>query len=376
MKRRYKWLAGVVGIATAVVAGLAVLLARNAPCGEAPAVPADAVPMRAALARCYGGPGNIRIETAARPALAPDRMLVRVQAAALNPLDKHYMRGTPYLLRLSAGLGRPKDARMGVDFAGTVESVGSAVTRFKPGDVVFGGADGAFGEFVSVREGGSVAHVPAGVAPEQAAALPIAAVTALQALRDHGRLAPGQRVLVNGASGGVGHYAVQLAKGMGAHVTAVCSTRNVAMVRALGADAVIDYTREDFTAGAQRYDLIIDSIGNHSRGALQRVLTEQGTHVQVGRASMGNWLGPLASPLGALLWSQFTSQRWKSMLASIEAEDLEFLAQQLAAGKLRAVIDRRYPLAELPEAMRYLETGRVRGKLLLDLGDTGGVNGP
>lgn len=369
MKRRYKWLAGVVGTATVAVAGLAVVLARNAPCGDEPAMSADAVPMRAALARCYGGPEVIRIGTAARPSLAPDRVLVRVQAAALNPLDKHYLRGTPYLLRLSAGIGRPQDARMGVDFAGTVESVGSAVTRFKPGDVVFGGADGAFGEYVSVREGGSVARVPAGVAPDQAAALPIAAVTALQALRDHGRLNAGQRVLVNGASGGVGHYAVQLAKAMGANVTAVCSTRNVEMVRALGADVVIDYTREDFTAGAQRYDLIVDSIGNHSRGALRRVLTDDGTHVQVGRAGMGNWVGPLLGPLGALLWSQFTSQRWESMLADIDAADLDYLAQQMAAGKLSAVIDRRYALAELPEAMRYLETGRVRGKLLVDIAE-------
>jgi NADPH:quinone reductase-like Zn-dependent oxidoreductase len=368
MKRRYKWLAGLVGITAIAVAAFAIVLARNAPCGGAPAVPADTVPMRAAVYHCYGGPEVIRIEATARPAVAPDRVLVRVQSAALNPLDKHYLRGTPYLLRLSAGLGRPKDARMGVDFAGTVESVGSAVTRFKPGDVVFGGADGAFGEYVIVREGGSIARVPAGVAPDQAAALPIAAVTALQALRDHGRLAAGQRVLINGASGGVGHFAVQLAKAMGAHVTGVSSTRNVEMVRALGADAVIDYTREDFTAGTQRYDLIIDSIGNHSRGALRRVLTDQGTHVQVGRAGMGNWVGPLLSPLGALLWSQFTSQRWESMLADMGAADLEFLAQQLAAGKLRAVIDRRYPLAELPEAIRYLETGRVRGKLLLDLG--------
>ena len=368
MKRRYKWLAGVFGIAAVAVAGFAIVLARNAPCGSAPALPPDAVPMRAAAYYCYGGPEVIRVAATSRPAVAPDRVLVRVQAAALNPLDKHYLRGTPYLLRLSAGLGRPQDSRMGVDFAGTVESVGSAVTRFKPGDVVFGGADGAFGEYVSVREGGSIARVPAGVAPEQAAALPIAAVTALQALRDHGRLAPGQRVLVNGASGGVGHFAVQLAKAMGAHVTAVCSTRNVEMVRALGADAVIDYTREDFTAGAQRYDLIIDSIGNHSRIALRRVLTPDGVHVQVGQAGMGHWIDPLLRPLGALVWSQFTSQRWEFMLASIEARDLDYLAQQMAGGRLRAVIDQRYALAELPEAIRYLETGRVRGKLLLDLG--------
>ncbi|MEZ5458192.1 MAG: NAD(P)-dependent alcohol dehydrogenase [Steroidobacteraceae bacterium] len=363
---RYKWLTGIGAVVAVSVAAFAFALARNAPCGAAPALPADAVPMRAAVHRCYGGPDVIRIEAIAPPPLAPDRMLVRVQAAAMNPLDKHYLHGTPYLLRLSAGLGRPGDSRMGVDFAGTVEAVGSDVTRFKPGDVVFGGADGAFGEFVSVREGGSIARVPAGVAPEQAASLPIAAVTALQALRDHGRLAPGQRVLVNGASGGVGHFAVQLAKGMGAHVTGVCSTRNVGMVRALGADVVIDYTREDFTAGAQRYDLIIDSIGNHPRSALRRVLTDDGAHVQVGQSGMGHWIDPLLGPLGALLWSQFTSQRWEFMLARIDAGDLAYLAQQVAAGKLRAVIDRRYPLAELPAAMRYLETGRVRGKLLID----------
>lgn len=365
---RYKWLVGSAGVVLVSATALAVLLARNAPCGNAPVLSGDAAPMRAALASCYGGPEVIRIASIARPAVAPDRMLVRVQAAALNPLDKHYLRGTPYLLRLSAGVGRPKDGRMGVDFAGTVESVGSAVTRFRPGDVVFGGADGAFGEYVSVREGGSVALVPAGVPPEQAAALPIAAVTALQALRDHGRLAPGQRVLVNGASGGVGHFAVQLAKAMGAHVTGVCSTRNVEMVRALGADVVIDYTREDFTAGAERYDLIVDSIGNHSRPALRRVLTDAGVHVQVGQSGMGHWIDPLLGPIGALVWSQFTSQRWEFMLARIETADLEYLGQQLAAGTLHAVIDQRYPLAELPEAIRYLETGRVRGKLLVDLG--------
>jgi NADPH:quinone reductase-like Zn-dependent oxidoreductase len=322
MKRRYKWLAGVVGIAAVAIAVFAVVLARNAPCQSVPALPADAVPMRAATYHCYGGPDVIRIATTARPALAPNRVLVRVQAAALNPLDKHYLRGTPYLLRLSAGLGRPQDSRMGVDFAGTVESVGSAVTRFKPGDVVFGGADGAFGEYVSVRAEGSIARVPAGVAPEQAAALPIAAVTALQALRDHGRL---------------------------------------------GADVVIDYTREDFTDGPQRYDLIVDSIGNHSRGALRSVLNANGAHVQVGQAGMGHWIDPVLRPLGALLWSQFTSQRWEFMLADIETADLDYLAQQMAAGKLRAAIDRRYALAELPEAIRYLETGRVRGKLLVDI---------
>jgi NADPH:quinone reductase-like Zn-dependent oxidoreductase len=367
MKRRCKWLAGFVGIAGVATSVLAVLLARNAPCGSASELPAGTVPMRAAAYHCYGGPEVIRIETTSRPELAPDRVLVRVQAAALNPLDKHYLRGTPYLLRLSAGLGRPSDNRIGVDFAGRVESVGSAVTRFEPGDLVFGGADGAFGEYVSVRETGPIASVPAGVAPEQAAALPIAAVTALQALRDHGHLKAGQRVLINGASGGVGHFAVQLAKAMGAHVTAVCSSRNVAMVRALGADVVVDYTREDFTADAQRYDLIIDSIGNHSRGALRRVLTERGRHVQVGQADMGYWIDPVLRPLGALVWSQFTSQRWGFMLSRIEAADLDYLAQQLAAGRLRAVIDRRYTLEQLPEAIRYLETGRVRGKLLLEI---------
>lgn len=367
MKTRYKRLAGIGTVFVGTLAVLAVVLARDAPCEPAPPLSADAAAMRAAVYRCYGGPEVIAIEQVAKPTPAPDRVLIKVHSAAVNPLDKHYLRGTPYLLRLSAGLGRPQDTRLGVDFAGTVEAVGSAVTRFKPGDVVFGGADGAFGEYVSVREGGSIAPVPAGVAPEQAAALPIAAVTALQALRDHGRLVAGQRVLINGASGGVGHFAVQIAKAMGAHVTGVTSTRNVEMVRALGADAVIDYTREDFTAGSQRYDLIIDSIGNHPRRVLRRVLTPAGTHVTVGRSGIGNWIGPLMDPIGALLWSLVSQQRWESMLAQMSAEDLAALAAMQRDGRLRAVIDRRYPLAELPEAMRYLETGRVRGKLLVEV---------
>jgi NADPH:quinone reductase-like Zn-dependent oxidoreductase len=370
MKKRYKWLAGIGAVIAVASAAGAFLLARDAPCASAPALPADAVPMRAAVYRCYGGPEVIAIEQVAKPALDADRVLIKVHSAALNPLDKHYLHGTPYLIRLSAGLGAPKDVNLGVDFAGTVEAVGSAVTRFKRGDAVFGGASsaaGAFGEYVSVRETGAIAVIPAGVTFEQAAALPIAAITALQALRDHGRLAPGQRVLVNGASGGVGHFAVQIAKSMGAHVTGVCSTRNVEMVRALGADAVIDYTREDFTRGTQAYDLIIDSIGNHPRRVLRRVLAPQGVHVQVGRSGMGNWIAPLMSPIGAAAWSLVGEQRWESMLAQMSAEDLAALAAMQGEGRLRAVIDRRYALADVADAMRHLETGRVRGKLLLDI---------
>jgi NADPH:quinone reductase-like Zn-dependent oxidoreductase len=367
MKRRYKWLAWTGAVIAVMLGALALGLARNAECEPAPPLPADAVPMRAAVYRCYGGPEVIALEQVAKPVPQPDRVLVRVHSAAMNPLDKHYLHGTPYLVRLSAGLGAPDDVRLGVDFAGTVEAVGSAVTRFKPGDAVFGGASGAFGEYVTVRETGSIAAIPAGVAFEQAAALPIAAVTALEALRDHGGLKPGQRVLINGASGGVGHFAVQIAKSMGAHVTAVCSTRNVEMVRALGADVVIDYTREDFTRGTQPYDLIIDSIGNHPRRVLRRVLAPQGVHVQVGQAGMGNWIGPLVGPIGASLWSLVGAQRWEFMLAQMSAEDLAVLAAMQADGRLRAVVDRRYALADIADAMRYLETGRVRGKLLVEV---------
>jgi len=276
------------------------------------------------------------------------------------------MRGSPYVLRLDAGLGTPKDPRTGVDFAGTVESVGKDVTRFKPGDVVFGGANGAFAERVLVGEAGAIAHKPAAVPFEEAAAVAIAGITALQALRDHGHLHAGDKVLINGASGGVGTFAVQIAKAYGAEVTGVCSTRNVELVRALGADHVIDYTKEDFTQATKVYDLILDAVGNHSFAAYGRVLQPQGRLVSVG-APPGDWVGPLEPTLEALVATRFAKDRYLTFLAQLNAKDLDTLADLMQAGKVKSVIDRRFPLAQVPQAVAYVESGHARGKVVIDV---------
>jgi len=317
--------------------------------------------------RCYGGPEVLSHEDVAKPALEADRVLVRVHAAAANPLDWHYMRGEPYIMRMSSGFGAPKDTRAGVDFAGTVEAVGANVTRFKPGDEVFGGVSGAFAEYVNVREAGALALKPANVTFEQAAAVPIAAVTALQALRDKGGIQAGQKVLINGASGGVGTFAVQIAKSFGAEVTGVCSTRNVELVRRAGADHVIDYTQQDFTQGTERYDLIIDSVGSQSFSAMRRVMQPNGALVMVGNSSKGRWLGPLIGSLKGMLLAPFVDQRIEPLLADMSAKDLELLAGLMMSGKLTSVIDRRYPLSEVPQAIEYLETGRARGKVVIEV---------
>jgi NADPH:quinone reductase-like Zn-dependent oxidoreductase len=274
-------------------------------------------------------------------------------------------------MRPGVGIGTPDNIHMGVDFAGTVVSVGKDVTRFKPGDEVFGGKGGAFGEYVSVAEKGSVAMKPANVTFEQAAAVPIAAVTALQALRDKGKIQPGQTVLINGASGGVGTFAVQIAKSYGAKVTGVCSTRNLAMVRSLGADQVIDYTQEDFTKGSQRYDLIIDTVGTHSLSDYRRALNPHGSLVIVGSLDKGRWLGPLTGSIDLWLYSTFVSQKMSFMLAELSPEDLDVLRDMMQAGKITSVIDRRYSLSEVPEAIRYLEQGHARGKVVITvIGDS------
>jgi NADPH:quinone reductase-like Zn-dependent oxidoreductase len=292
-----------------------------------------------------------------------------VHAAAVNPLDWHYMHGTPYVMRLGSGLGKPKEIRMGVDFAGTVESIGRDVTRFKPGDEVFGGRTGAFGEYVTIRAERAVTLKPPGSSFEQAAGVPIAAITALQALRDRGQLKPGQKVLINGASGGVGTFAVQIAKSMGAHVTAVSSTRNVDLVRSLGADAVIDYTKDDYTKDEQRYDLILDNVGNRELSENRHILKPKGRYVLVGGGGpeAGRWIGPMAKPLQAVVYSWFVSQDMRMMLADLNAKDLGVLADLMKSGHVTTVIDRRYSLPQLPDAIRYLETGRARGKVIITI---------
>jgi NADPH:quinone reductase-like Zn-dependent oxidoreductase len=302
----------------------------------------------------------------AKPTPLDDEVLVKVHAASVNPLDWHYMRGSPYLMRLGPGLGAPADSKIGVDFAGTVEAVGSDVTRFKPGDEVFGGGSGAFAEYVTVSESRALAIKPANVTFEQAASAPIAAITALQALRDKGKLKEGQKVLVNGASGGVGTFAVQIAKSLGAEVTGVCSTRNVEMVRSIGADHVFDYTRENYTESGEKYDLIIDNVGNHSLSANRKVLQPNGTLVMIGGAK-GDWLAPLMGPIKALLLSPFVDQELVLILAKLRQDDLAILGDLMQAGKVTPVIDRRYPLREVPDAIRYSEEGHARGKIIIDL---------
>ncbi len=367
MKKRYRILGAVAVVLVLALAAGAVALSRNAPCPDAPALHAGAATMRAVVLGCYGPPSALEVAVVDKPALADDRMLVKVHAAALNPLDWHYMRGEPYIMRMESGLGRPVVARLGVDYAGTVEAVGSQVTKFKPGDAVFGGRTGAFAEYVSVSEHGAVAMKPAGVSFEQAAAVPIAAITALQALRDKGQLRAGQKVLINGASGGVGTFAVQLAKHFGAEVTGVCSTRNVELVRSIGADQVIDYTREDFTRGEARYDLVIDNVGNHSLLAVRRAMAPAGIYVIVGGPSDGKWFGPMTTPLKAYALSPFISQKVGFILGQLNATDLTLLADLIQTGKVTPVIDRRYALAEVPEAIEYLETGRARGKVIVNV---------
>jgi len=366
MKLRYKVAGGILIFLAVSISSLAVVLSHNSACGPAPAVSEEMELMKAIVYRCYGSPDVLEFEDVEKPTPADNEVLVKIHAASVNPLDWHYMRGSPYIMRLGSGLGAPKDSRMGVDFAGMVEAVGKNVTRFKPGDEVFGGRSGAFAEFVIVPDDRALALKPSSVTFEQAASMPIAAITALQALRDKGRLKPGQKVLINGASGGVGTFAVQIAKSFGAEVTGVCSTRNVEMVRSIGADHVFDYTKEDYTESGQHYDLIIDNVGNHSLLANRRVLNPEGIFVIIG-GPKGNWLGPLMSPIKALMLSPFVGQEFILLLARMDKDDLSILGDLMEAGKVRAVIDRRYRLSEVPAAIRYSEEGHARGKIVIDL---------
>jgi NADPH:quinone reductase-like Zn-dependent oxidoreductase len=322
--------------------------------------------MKAIIYQTYGPPDVLELQEIEKPAVKDEEVLVRVHAASVNPHDWHFMRGTPYVMRIQAGLRKPKVMRLGVDVAGHVEAVGKNVTQFEAGDEVFGACKGAFAEYVCASER-SLVLKPANVTFEQAAAVAIAALTALQGLRDKGHIQPGQKVLINGAAGGVGTFAVQIARSFGADVTGVCSTRNVDMVRSIGAHQVIDYTREDFTTSGQRYDLILDMIGNHSFSDCRRALTPKGTLVLVGGTDKGRWLGPLTGLLKAVVLSRFVSQKLLPVLAHLNKEDLIILQKLLEAGKVIPVIDRSYPLSQVPEAIRYLEEGHARGKVVITL---------
>ena len=321
--------------------------------------------MKAIIYDTYGSPDVLQLQEIDKPVVKDDEVLVQVRAASLNPYDWHFMTGLPYLGRLQFGMFKPKANGLGADLAGQVEAVGKNVTRFRPGEEVFGEVEtGAFAEYVCVSEDAAVLK-PANLTFAQAAAVPMGALTALQGLRDKGQMKAGQKVLINGASGGVGTFAVQIAKLLGAEVTGVCSTRNVDMVRSIGADQVIDYTQEDFTQGRQRYDLMLDNVGNRSLSECRRVLNPKGVYL----ASFGQpehlWLGPMAQLLKMAVLSPFVSQRLLTFVATPNNEDLHFLKELLEAGKVTPVIDRSYPLSEVPEAIRYLEEGHARGKVVI-----------
>jgi NADPH:quinone reductase-like Zn-dependent oxidoreductase len=321
--------------------------------------------MKAIVCTKYGPPDVLHFTEAAKPSPTDNEVLIKLYAASVNPLDRYTMRGAP-LIRLIPGLRKPKDPRVGVDVAGRVEAVGRNVTQFKPGDQVFGVCRGAFAEYACAMED-KLALKPANLSFEDAAAVPVAAITALQGLRDKGRIQPGHKVLVDGASGGVGTFAVQIAKSFGAEVTAVCSTRNLDTARSIGADHVIDYTREDFTKSRQRYDLILGANVHHSIFDYRRALSQDGVYVIVGgglaRIFQAMLLGPLLSLIG--------SKKTRFFIANINQQDLVFLKELLEAGKVVPVIDRRYPLSDAAEAIRYLEEGHAQGKVVISVKHSG-----
>ena len=320
--------------------------------------------MKAIVKDRYGSPDVLRLEDVEKPRLsADDAILVRVRATSLNAHDWHMMRGKPYLARLSEGFRSPKEKQLGLDVAGIAEEVGPDRTDVKPGDAVYGSRYGAFAEFVSSR---NMVPMPAGLTFEEAAAVPTAGMTALQGLRDKGALEAGERVLVNGAGGGVGSFAVQIAKALGAHVTAVTSAKNAEMARGIGADDVVDYTRDDFTRGAGRYDLVLDVGGNARLSAMRRVLSPKGRIVMVA-PQPGQWLGPIARVAGAVISTRLGSRPAVAFLANVNREDLVTLKELVEAGKLRPVIDRTYRFDQIPEGIRYVESGGVTGKVVVTL---------
>jgi NADPH:quinone reductase-like Zn-dependent oxidoreductase len=323
--------------------------------------------VRAVLRDRYGPPDVLEVREVDRPTIDENQLLVRVHAVSVNPQDWHQLTGTPYLMRMGEGLRRPKTQTLGTDYAGTVESVGAAVTQFQPGDEVFGLRGGAFAEYLAVGEEGSIVPKPGNVTFEDAAAAPVAALTALQGLRDKGCVQPGQRVLINGASGGVGTYAVQIAKALGAEVTGVCSTRNVDLVRSLGADTVIDYTKDDFTQQSRGYDVLLDVAGSRPLSNTTKVLRPQGILVLIGGPKTNRLLGPVARLMGVPFVAITGSRKLLLLLAKPGKEDMNRLRELFATGAMRSVIDRRYPVDQVADAMRYLGEGHAPGKVVLTM---------
>jgi NADPH:quinone reductase-like Zn-dependent oxidoreductase len=364
-KRVVKWTLGAIFVAL-VVGGFVAYWTSTNDCNRNTATPGS--PMKAAVF-CEYGITNLEVKEIEKPTPADDQVLVRVRAASLNPLDGHFVRGMWLARLMGGGLRKPKETRLGVDYAGTVEAVGKNVTNFKPGDEVFGGRTGALAEYVCARADRAIALKPANMTFEQAGSVAVAAITALQGLRDKGRVQAGQKVLINGASGGVGTFAVQIAKSLGAEVTGVCSTRNLDLVRSIGADRVIDYTKEDFTKSDQRYDVIFDNVQNHTFSERRRVLTPNGICVLAGLGGAGwhedTW-EHLVRSFTTPLMSKFTSQKFSFYIAQLNHQDLALLADLMQSGKVTPVIDRTYKsLGEVRDALKYLEQGHARGKVVI-----------
>ena len=369
IKSIFKWTVRVF-LAVVLLAGVATFIAYWRSTNDCERYSgAHANPMKVLVHCEYGTPDVLEVKELEKPTPDDMQLLVRVRAASVNPLDGHMMRGMLLARLMGNGLRKPKDTRIGVDYSGVVEAIGKNVTQYKVGDEVFGGRNGALAQYVCARADRSVALKPANLTFEEAAAIPVAAVTALQGLRDLGHVQAGQRVLVNGASGGVGTFAVQIAKAMGAEVTGVCSTRNLDLVKSIGADHVIDYTKQDFTEGDQRYDVIFDNVQNHSFSQRRRVLTPNGICVLAGIGGAG-WHADsgahIARAFTTPMMSRFTSQKFKFFIAELNHSDLAYLADLIQSGKMKPVIDRAYKsLSEAPQALTYLEGGHARGKVVI-----------
>ena len=364
-KRVVKWTLGTIFVALILWGFVAYWTSTN-DCDRNAANPAN--PMKAVV-HCDYGITNLKLQEIEKPTPADDQVLVRVRAASLNPLDGHFVRGMWLARLMDGGLRKPKDTRLGVDYAGTVEAVGKNVTQFKPGEEVFGGRTGSLAQYVCARADRAIALKPANMTFEQAGSVAVAAITALQGLREKGHIQAGQKVLINGASGGVGTFAVQIAKSLGAEVTGVCSTRNLDLVRSIGADHVIDYTKEDFTKGNQRYDVIFDNVQNHTFSERRRVLASNGICVLAGLGGAGwhedTWTH-LVRSFTTPLMSKFTSQKFSFYISQLNHNDLALLGDLMLSGKVTPVIDRTYKsLGEVQDALQYLEQGHARGKVVI-----------
>jgi NADPH:quinone reductase-like Zn-dependent oxidoreductase len=366
-KRVVKWSLGTIFVVLILWGFIAYWTSTN-DCGRNVATPGNSMK---AVVYCDYGITNLKLEEIEKPTPAEDQVLVRVRAAALNPLDGHFVRGMWLARLMGGGLRKPKDTRLGVDYSGTVEAVGKSVTNFKPGDEVFGGRNGSLAQYVCARADRAIALKPANMTFEQAGSVGVAGITALQGLRDIGHLQAGQKVLINGASGGVGTFAVQIAKSLGAEVTGVCSTRNLDLVRSIGADHVIDYTKEDFTKSDRRYDVIFDNVQNRTFSERRRVLTPNGICVLAGLGGAG-WRADTRTHLirsfTTPLMSKFTSQKFRFFVAQLNHQDLALLGELMQSGKVTPVIDRTYKsLGEVRGALEYLEQGHARGKVVLTI---------